>query len=107
MLATQLSETVSTVVRKPTDYTCMLSDWKLHCPTGSAGRSWHRCRQLFIYNKPMDLLLHDNTQRALKAFVTKPAHAVLLVGPVGSGKSALAQLLAGQLLGVDVSRLAS
>lgn len=36
------------------------------------------------------LVIHPNTQQHLQSFIATPAHAALLIGPTGSGKSALA-----------------
>jgi len=46
----------------------------------------------------VNLIVHDHTRDQLQRFVDAPAHAVLLVGPDGIGKTALAQHLATQLL---------
>jgi len=46
----------------------------------------------------MSLLVHHQTKQRLETFVAAPSHAVLLVGPRGSGKSSLARQLIEQLL---------
>lgn len=47
------------------------------------------------------LVVHPSTEQQLKALGQKPAHAVILVGPSGSGKASLAKSLAETVLGVD------
>jgi DNA polymerase III delta prime subunit len=47
-----------------------------------------------------DLIVHDITRRQLEAFTAVPAHAVMLVGPAGGGKLALAVMLAETVLGL-------
>ncbi len=49
-------------------------------------------------SEEQDLLLHEFTQQRLSDFATRPAQAVMLAGPTGSGKLALATALAEQLL---------
>jgi replication-associated recombination protein RarA len=47
------------------------------------------------------LLLHDTARAHLEQFFAAPAHAVLLSGPKGIGKSQIAALLAAELLAVS------
>ncbi len=54
-----------------------------------------------------ELLLHKTTRQALDNFVSRPSHAVLLIAPTGSGKGAVAKLLAGQLLQLPEQKLAN
>ena len=51
------------------------------------------------------ILLHPDTEQFIDNFTRRPAHAVLLVAPTGSGKQTIAQLLAAHLLKIDVGRL--
>lgn len=52
-----------------------------------------------------NLLLHSRTRQTLTAFMSRPAHALLLVGPAGSGKRALAIALAENLLSLQNGKL--
>lgn len=45
-------------------------------------------------------LLHSRTKKQLKDFTKQPSHALLIVGPAGSGKFTLAKELAVSLLGI-------
>jgi hypothetical protein len=49
----------------------------------------------------MSLLIHPQTEQRLKDFESAPSHAVLLIGPSGSGKLSLAQHLAEAVLGLS------
>lgn len=51
------------------------------------------------------MILHANTERAVKAFIEQPSHALLLVGPEGMGKYALAKHVAASILGVSDATL--
>lgn len=51
------------------------------------------------------LPVHPHTQAALKTYLANPSHAIMLYGPPGSGKAALAHTLAAQLLGTTPTRL--
>lgn len=53
----------------------------------------------------MNLLLHATTASQLDLLVKTPSHAILLVGPDGIGKSALAEELATRLLQLDAQAL--
>jgi DNA polymerase-3 subunit delta' len=46
-----------------------------------------------------DLVLHPSTEKALQQYLGRTTHAILLVGPPGSGKRATAQYVAAGLLG--------
>lgn len=48
-------------------------------------------------------VLHPLTKQALDNFLNQPSHALLLVGPVGSGKATLAVNLAEKILELDGS----
>lgn len=48
-----------------------------------------------------DLLINDKTKRELDNFLARPSHALLLIGPDGSGRLAIAKMLAAELLGVS------
>lgn len=53
-----------------------------------------------------ELIFHAQTARQLENLVARPAHAILLLGPPGTGKTAAAQYLAAQLLGIERQALA-
>ncbi|HTB48814.1 MAG TPA: hypothetical protein VK712_01895 [Verrucomicrobiae bacterium] len=53
-----------------------------------------------------DLLVHPVTERQIAAFAQTPSHAVLLVGPAGSGKLALATELIEAILGLTTQGFA-
>lgn len=48
-----------------------------------------------------DLVLHEATRQQLEHFIARPSHALLLAGPAGMGKTAIAEALAAELLGVS------
>lgn len=50
-----------------------------------------------------DLILHGSTREQLEHFIAQPTHALLLTGPAGIGKMAIAQALAEELLGRQLS----
>ncbi len=54
-----------------------------------------------------ELVLHDATKDQLLHFLASPSHAVLLAGPAGIGKSAIAEVLIAQLLGSTPAKLVS
>lgn len=47
------------------------------------------------------VLIHPRTKKQLKNFTRQPSHALLIVGPVGSGKFTLAKEVAINLLGIS------
>ncbi|HSX06972.1 MAG TPA: AAA family ATPase [Candidatus Saccharimonadia bacterium] len=53
----------------------------------------------------LDIVLHASSQAQLDAFATTPAHAVLLSGPKGIGKTHVARTLGARLLGVPLDKL--
>lgn len=53
-----------------------------------------------------DLLLHAVTRQQLERFLAAPSHAVMLTGPAGSGKLALASALAEAVLELEADTLA-
>jgi replication-associated recombination protein RarA len=53
----------------------------------------------------MELLLHPTTKKQIDLFLQKPPHALLILGPEGSGRGALAQHIAHNLLKVSSSAL--
>ncbi len=53
----------------------------------------------------MSLLYNPATKRALDSFVAAPSHAVVLAGPKGAGKRAIANELASCLLGLTADGL--
>lgn len=50
-----------------------------------------------------ELLLHPSVKRQLDDFTARPSHALMLIGPEGSGKRTLALTLAAKLLGLPES----
>lgn len=53
-----------------------------------------------------NLLLHTRTQAQVEAFLSNPSHALLLIGPNGSGKPTLAKNIAANLLEIEEVKLA-
>ncbi len=54
-----------------------------------------------------DLLIHPRTREQLMQFITKPSHGLILIGPEGSGKKALAHAIAASILSVTTDKLDS
>lgn len=54
-----------------------------------------------------DLLIHPRTLLQLEQFVKRPTHGLILVGPEGAGKKALAELVAVAVLGIPASKLSA
>lgn len=50
-----------------------------------------------MINSP-PILMHERTKKQIELFIKSPSHALLITGPLGSGKSYLAQTAATQLL---------
>ncbi len=50
-----------------------------------------------------DLLLNQNSRLLAEAFVHRPSHALLISGPVGSGKATIARMIASKLLGLGTA----
>ena len=55
----------------------------------------------------MPLVLHPLTAQALTSFEKRPSHAVLIHGPTGIGKTAVANHLAAAILGITPDQLAT
>lgn len=53
----------------------------------------------------LHIVLHPTASQQLDSFLAAPAHAVLLGGPLGSGKTHVAEALGAQLLDVPVTTL--
>jgi DNA polymerase-3 subunit delta' len=52
-----------------------------------------------------ELLYHPATKAAINQCIVKPSHALMLVGPTGSGKAETARSLAAELLKLSVQKL--
>lgn len=50
-----------------------------------------------------NLILHNLTREQLEVFLANPSHALLLTGPAGIGKTAVAEAVASTLLGVPLT----
>lgn len=48
-----------------------------------------------------ELVLHPDTEKQLQSFITKPTHALLLIGSEGIGKQTITTYLLRQLLGIE------
>ncbi len=53
----------------------------------------------------MDLILNPKLKNDIEHFLAKPTHALLLVGPLGSGKGALLMYISAKVLGINESKL--
>src|SRR3989338_8605008 len=67
----------------------------------------HHCPKNLIkcLNRTMNLTLNPKTKDEIDIFLGSPTHALLLVGPLGSGKGALASFIATKVLDVSENRL--
>ena len=48
-----------------------------------------------------ELVIHPRTSAQLDSFAAAPSHALLMVGPAGSGKRSLAEQLADTVLAIS------
>ncbi len=53
----------------------------------------------------VELLLHPNTSKQIDDFLASPSHALLICGPVGSGKGTTAAYIASKALGIEQDKL--
>lgn len=53
------------------------------------------------------LILHPATKTQIESFIKTPSHALLLYGPAGSGKTALAMHVAAKVLKADPAKISS
>lgn len=53
----------------------------------------------------MDLVLHPKVKAEVRKFIANPSHALLIIGPAGSGKGSLSTQIAAQLLSVSTASL--
>jgi DNA polymerase III delta prime subunit len=56
-------------------------------------------------NQETELLLHDQTRKSIQRQIDRPAHALLILGPVGSGKSTSAREIAAGILKISAESL--
>lgn len=54
----------------------------------------------------MTPLFHNSTTKVIDDFLSRPSHALLVVGPTGSGKGLTAQYIASKLLDVEPEKIA-
>lgn len=54
-----------------------------------------------------DIVLHDVTKRTIEAYIAKPGHALAIVAPAGSGKTAIASYVVQRLLNLPTEQLES
>ncbi len=55
----------------------------------------------FILSSMTNPVLHANTKRSVDHFLAQPSHALMIIGPRGSGKTYVAKYIASQLLNSD------
>jgi DNA polymerase-3 subunit delta' len=53
------------------------------------------------------LVLHTDTEKTLDTIAHTPPHALLILAPAGAGKTAIAEQLAAQLIGIDIDKLSN
>lgn len=51
------------------------------------------------------ILIHPRTLLRLEQFIKNPTHGLMLLGPEGAGKKALAEVAAAAVLGIDLNKL--
>ncbi len=54
-----------------------------------------------------DIVLHNATKRTIEAYIAKPGHALAIVAPAGSGKTAIANYIVQRLLNLSTAQLES
>lgn len=47
-----------------------------------------------------DIILNPQTNKGMQAFISKPSHALILIGPRGSGKFSVAKIIAENVLNI-------